>query len=117
MYIKRSTRRIGSEGARTMLNRQHLTTLVFIWLAIVLLTSCGNTEPQGTLVTETYIVRPGDTLWTISEQFMQKNTYGPRDIREFYHGVIELNYDAVFKDRKPYGLLMPGDRLQINYWK
>lgn len=102
-------------GDKSMLNRQHLMTLIFIGLVIVLLTSCGNTEPQGTLVTETYIVRPGDTLWAISEQFMRKNTYGPRDIREFYHGVIELNYETVFKGRKP-GEIYPGDRLQINYW-
>jgi len=99
-----------------MLNRQHLTTLVFIWLAIVLLTSCGNTEPQGALVTVTYIVQIGDTLDEISYQFMGKSA-AMRDVREFREGIIELNWETVFKDRQPHGLLMPGDRLQINYWK
>lgn len=90
---------------------------LIIILLVALLASCGNGsyEGAGTLVTETYVVQTGDTLWAISEQFMQKNTYGPRDIREFYHGVIELNYDTVFKNRQP-GEIRPGDRLQINYW-
>ncbi|MGL5512583.1 MAG: hypothetical protein ACRDBM_05000, partial [Sporomusa sp.] len=83
---------------------------------IVLLTSCGNTDPQGTLVTETYIVRSGDTLDEISYRFMKRSA-AKRDVREFREGIIELNWDTVFKDRQPYGLLMPGDRLQINYWK
>ena len=93
-----------------------LLTVVLIGLLIVTLASCGNAEPKGTLVTETYIVQPGDTLWTIAETYMAKNTYGPRDIREYYHGIIELNYDTVFANR-PNSLIYPGDELQINYWK
>ncbi len=87
------------------------------WLVIVLAVSCGNAdEPiKGKLVTEVYIVQSGDQLWNIAAKYMDKNTYGPREIREFYHGIIELNYDTVFDGREP-GLILPGDRLQINYW-
>jgi nucleoid-associated protein YgaU len=93
-----------------------LLTVAFVAVMIIVaLTSCGSTEPKGTLTTETYIVQSGDTLWTISEKYMVKNK-GPRDIREFYQGIIELNYDSVFVGRVP-GTIYPGDRLKINYWK
>jgi nucleoid-associated protein YgaU len=87
------------------------------WLVIILAVSCGSSEPaaKGKLVTETYIVQHGDNLWNIAARYMVKNTYGPREIREFYQGIIELNFDSVFAGRKP-GLVLPGDRLQINYW-
>lgn len=93
-----------------------LLTVVLIGLLIATLASCGSAEPKGTLVTETYIVQPGDTLWTIAEKYMEKNTAGARDIREYYHGIIELNYDTVFANR-PNSLIYPGDELRINYWK
>ena len=93
-----------------------LFTVIIIGILIASLASCGNADPKGTLITETYIVQPGDTLWIISEKYMAKNTYGPRDIREYYHGIIELNYDTVFANR-PYCMIYPGDELQINYWK
>jgi nucleoid-associated protein YgaU len=86
--------------------------LILIALAIIV---CGCTNPKGHLVTEQYTVQSGDTLWAISEVYMAKNTYGKRDIREFYHGIIENNYDAVFVDRVP-GLIRPGDKLEINFW-
>lgn len=91
---------------------------MLVFFVIVMLASCGSmNEPtaNGRLVTEVYIVRSGDTLWNIAAKYMAKNTYGPREIREFYHGIIELNYDNVFADRVP-GMIIPGDRLQINYW-
>lgn len=72
--------------------------------------------PEGTkLQTETYIVRSGDTLWAIANRYMIKNTYGPREIHEFKEGIVELNYDRIFKGREP-ALIYPGDELQINYW-
>jgi nucleoid-associated protein YgaU len=90
--------------------------VVLVGILIVTLASCGNAEPRGTLTTEIYIVQPGDTLWIIAETYIAKNTAGQRDIREFYHGIIELNYDTVFANR-PNSLIYPGDELQINYWK
>lgn len=80
-------------------------------------TGIGSAEdpPTGTLVTETYVVVPGDTLWSISAKYMDKNSFGRRDIREFNESIIELNYDNVFSKR-PDKMIYPGDRLQINYW-
>lgn len=62
-----------------------------------------------------YTVRQGDTLWSIARRYMDLNTYGSRDIREFVSGIVELNYDEVFKGREP-GEIYPGDELRINYW-
>lgn len=84
-------------------------------LAAGLLLTGADDKPKGKLVTDTYTVKAGDTLWTIAAAHMDKNTDGPRDIREFYHGIIQLNHDTVFKDRLP-ALIYPGDKLQINYW-
>jgi hypothetical protein len=73
------------------------------------------TPPEGAvLVTEYYTVQ-NEVLWDIAAKFIDKNTYGTRDIREFISGIIELNYDRVFKDR-PRGEVHLGDVLQINYW-
>lgn len=91
-----------------------ITIVMLLALIILAIDSCGC-SPPGELVTETYIVRPGDNLWAIAEQYVVKNTYGPRDIREFICRIEELNYDSVFKNRKP-GEIHPGDKLTINYW-
>ncbi|SMC56817.1 LysM peptidoglycan-binding domain-containing protein [Sporomusa malonica] len=83
-------------------------------LLVTVVSYGSGSDPSGVLISETYTVRTGDTLWTISEQYIQKNTYGPRDIREFYHGIIEINQD-VLASREP-GEIHPGDKLTVNYW-
>ena len=101
-----------------MNKHRYFTIAVMALLVIALVISCGNTnEPvaKSKLVTEVYIVQSGDVLWNIAAKYMDKNTYGRREIREFYHGIIELNHDTVFAGREP-GLILPGDRLKINYW-
>lgn len=95
------------------MNLKRLLVVAIITLAVA---SCGNAEPKGHMVSETYIVKSGDTLDAISYQYMAKSSVR-RDIREFREGIIQENWDAVFKDRQPYGLIHPGDQLQINYWK
>jgi nucleoid-associated protein YgaU len=98
--------------------KRNLAAILLIGLLITIAVSCGNANRPpvpGHMVTETYIVQSGDVLWTIAAKYMDKNTYGPREIREFYSGIIELNYDDVFVGREP-GLVLPGDRLKINYW-
>jgi len=88
---------------------------LFIAMALLFAVSCGEgSEPGNSLVSETYTVKAGDTLWDISQRYITKNTYGPREIREFYHGILELNYD-LFADRKP-GEIHPGDKIKINYF-
>ncbi|MEN6567145.1 MAG: LysM peptidoglycan-binding domain-containing protein [Veillonellales bacterium] len=105
------------EHIRQRDRQRRIVTLVVMISCLVVLTafSCGNAAPKGQLVTETYTVVAGDTLWDIAGKYMQKNTYAPREIREFYQGIIELNYDSVFSDRQ-LGDIRAGDRLQINYW-
>ena len=75
----------------------------------------ADAHKKTKLVQETYIVEQGDNLWDISRKYMAKNTGTRREIREFYHGIIELNYDNVFSNRSD-GLIIPGDELKINYW-
>lgn len=85
----------------------------FIALAVA---SCGNAEPTGHMVTETYTVQQGDTLNEIASKYMQKSSVR-RDIREFREGIVETNWDSVFAGRYPHGLIYPGDKLEIRYWK
>ena len=88
--------------------------LIAAILCVAMASYSNNSHSQGRLVSETYIVKTGDTLWKISEQFIQKNTYGPRDIREFYHGILENNQE-LFSGRQPSDIY-PGDKLTVNYW-
>lgn len=75
-----------------------------------------NDHTNAELVQEVYTVQRGDTLWSISAEYMQKNNYGPRDIREFIHGIVESNYDDVFRHRDGNHDVYPNDKLKINYW-
>lgn len=97
-----------------MVGKKIIVLAMLAWLAIVLATY-GSAEPQCRLVSEVYTVRAGDTLDEISYKYMAKSPV-TRDIREFREGVIELNWDRIFKDRYPHGIIYPGDMLQINYW-
>ena len=67
---------------------------------------------NAVLVEETYVVRPGDTLWGIAEEYVAKNTGTRRYILEYKEGMYENNPWLV--DRK--GLIRPGDELQMTYW-
>lgn len=71
-----------------------------------------NDSRNAILVEETYIVKPGDTLWGISETYLRKNTATRRYILEYKEGIYENNPWLV--DRK--GLIRPGDELQMTYW-
>jgi nucleoid-associated protein YgaU len=59
-----------------------------------------------------YTVQPGDTLWSISEEYLQKNTGGRRYILEFMSGIREVNpWLLETKDQ-----VHPGDKITIRYW-
>lgn len=67
---------------------------------------------NAVLVEEIYIVRPGDTLWGIAEEYCAKNTATRRYILEYKEGVYENNPWLV--ERR--GEIYPGDRLTLTYW-
>lgn len=62
------------------------------------------------LVEDTHIVKHGETLDSITVKYMMKNTYGPREFKEFQWGIKELNTWLFDRDCKE------GDSLRINYW-
>ena len=61
------------------------------------------------LIQDVHCVQKGETLDSITRDYMKKNTYGDREFKEFREGIIELN-----------GLhgeeVVPGQKLRINYW-
>ena len=64
------------------------------------------------LVEDTYTVKNGDTLWTIGEEYLAKNTGTRRYILEFIEGIKELNPELVENKSRIY----PGQKIRINYW-
>ncbi|WP_313994137.1 LysM domain-containing protein [uncultured Selenomonas sp.] len=65
------------------------------------------------LVEETYVVKSGDTLWGIAEEYVAKNTGTRRYILEYKEGIYENNPWLV--ERK--GEIFPGDEIKVTYWK
>ena len=61
-------------------------------------------------VQDVHLVRQGETLDSIAQDFMKKNTYGQREIREFTEGIRELNSWLEKRD------IHYADILYINYW-
>lgn len=69
-------------------------------------------DKNTVLVEEVYVVRPGDTLWGIAEEYCAKNTATRRYILEYKAGMEELN--PWLLDRK--GEIYPGDEITVTYW-
>ena len=67
---------------------------------------------NAVLVEEVYVVRPGDTIWGIAEEFCEKNTGTRRYILEYKSGMEELNPWLLDRD----GLIYPGDEIKVTYW-
>lgn len=92
------------------------TIIVLISITAVLCGLGPSREPQKELITITHIVTQGETLWGIGAKYCTPDRY----ILEFIEGIYELNYDSVFSPREKLGypkkMVIPGDRLQINYW-
>ncbi len=64
-----------------------------------------------TLVQVSYEVQQGDTLDSVTEMYLKKNTYGNREFKEFREGIKQLNEWLLERDMKA------GDVLRINYWE
>jgi len=67
---------------------------------------------NAVLVEETYVVKAGDTLWDIAEEYVKKNTGTRRYILEYKSGMEELNPWLLDRD----GMIYPGDKLKVTYW-
>ena len=85
-----------------------------IALAAILCAGAATYEggKNAVLVEEVYVVKPGDTLWGISETYLQKNTGTRRYSLEYKSGVEENN--PWLLDR--HGMIYPGDKLTLTYW-
>ena len=67
---------------------------------------------EAVLVEETYVVKAGDTLWDIAEEYLTKNTATRRYILEYKSGIEENNPWLLER----HGMIYPGDQLRITYW-
>ena len=67
---------------------------------------------NAVLVEEVYIVKPGDTLWGISETYLRKNRGPRRYMLEYKAGMEELNPWLLER----HGMIYPGDKLTLTYW-
>jgi len=92
--------------------------VVIALLMAALFVSAGNVSEAAevdhrswTVVHVSYEAQEGDTLDSIAETYVQKNTYGVRDVSEFKEGIRELNDWLLTRDVKK------GDVLRINYWE
>lgn len=101
--------------------------LIIICVVVALVSQCGNSANPGQipksefsilnnseLITEIYIVQPGDTLDGIAEKFIVKNTYSERNFKEFKEGIKEINA-RVFAGRHEHYLVV-GEKLTIKYF-
>ena len=82
--------------------------------AILFAGACNPWERDtgAVLVEEVYTVKPGDTLWGISEAYLAKNTGTRRYILEYKEGMYENN--PWLMERA--GMIYPGDELTLTYW-
>lgn len=87
---------------------------VIAGLAILCAGACNPWEDgrNAVLVEEVYVVKPGDTLWGVAEEYVSKNTATRRYILEYKSGMEELN--PWLLDRK--GEIYPGDKIKVTYW-
>lgn len=85
--------------------------IILIAVANIVSGFCCVSKPP---VTETYVVKAGDTLEYIAEIYIPKNTYSEREQKEFIGGIIELNIEKYPEIR--YSRIYVGDELKINYW-
>ncbi|WP_303838861.1 LysM peptidoglycan-binding domain-containing protein [Selenomonas ruminantium] len=89
--------------------KKFLAGTVIIGAAVI---CAGFYDGDQVRVETVYTVQPGDTLWSISEEYLQKNTGGRRYILEFMSGIREVNpWLLETKDQ-----VHPGDKVTISYW-
>jgi hypothetical protein len=74
-------------------------------------------EPSPVPVTATYVVRPGDNLWTIAEQHLTESTGRPNrgfatdEVSAYWLQIVEANEDRV-QSGDP-NLIVPGEHIEL----
>ena len=84
--------------------------LMLMVLMMIFTANCLAAEKNYLLVEAAYTVQAADTLQSITAEYMQKNTYGERELHEFVKGIRQFNEQLVT------GSLHVGDVIRINYW-
>jgi hypothetical protein len=89
--------------------KKSLTAAALISAAVV---CAGFYNGDQVQVEEVHKVQKGETLWSISEDYLKKNTGGRRYILEFKEGIKELNPWLCDTHEQ----IQPGDSITIRYW-
>ena len=89
--------------------KKSLTAAALIGAAVI---CAGFYTGDQVKVEAVHTVQPGDTLWSISEDYLQKNTGGRRYLLEFMSGIREMNPWLV----DTHDQLQVGDKITIHYW-
>lgn len=82
----------------------------FLLAAMMIMISATCLASPYRLVEAEYTVQAGDSLESIAQAYMEKNTYGPRELKEFKSGIVQLNDWLLTRD------LQAGDKVKVNYW-
>lgn len=61
--------------------------IFLIVLALLLILLCGAVRPRCEPATESYFVKPGDTLWSIAQEFKQPG----QDTRKYIDEIKRIN--------------------------
>jgi len=109
--VAMARRKQGGEMLRKA--RKGLAGLAIIGAAILSIGAADVPESNQRLVQTVYTVKQGDTLRSIAEIYLEKNTGGRRYILEFEEGIKQLNPWLL----STHGQIEAGEVLRINYWE
>ena len=87
-----------------------LKKIIMAVMLTVTIAGFGEAAPKWVLIHDVHNVVEGESIDSIAQVYMEKNTYGPREFVEFREGIIELN------DLRGRTEVHPGQKLKINYW-
>jgi len=84
---------------------------IVLFIVFILSFSVSICSANWVLYSEVHEVTSEETLNDIVNEYISDNCRP----QEFKEGIIEINYDKIFKERKTKEV-KKGDVLQINYW-
>lgn len=85
--------------------------IITVGLSLAMNANClAASQTPWVLNHETYLVQAEDTIESIAQVYMEKNTYGQREQKEFISGIEQLN--PWLLDRG----ISSGDKIEVNFW-